>query len=74
MKIILDTNIYRNLIRDKTPEEIDSLQKEIIDAAKNKSIIITFPIIPAMELINHYTCLPKKQTIIYTLNLLRQWM
>lgn len=54
MKIILDTNIYRNLIRDKTPEEIDSLQKEIIEAAKDKSIIITFPIIPAMELINHY--------------------
>ncbi|SIT08904.1 hypothetical protein SAMN05421786_105101 [Chryseobacterium ureilyticum] len=54
MRIILDTNIYRNLIRDKTPEEIEALQKEIIDAAKAKSIIITFPIIPAMELINHY--------------------
>lgn len=54
MRIILDTNIYRNLIKDKTPEEIEALQKEIFDAAKAKSIIITFPIIPAMELINHY--------------------
>ena len=54
MKIILDTNIYRNLIRDKTYEEIEILQKKIIIAAKAKSITITFPIIPAMELINHY--------------------
>lgn len=54
MKIILDTNIYRNLIRNKTPMEISRLQENILNAAKNKSITITFPIIPAMELINHY--------------------
>jgi hypothetical protein len=54
MKIILDTNIYLNLIRDKTSEEIEILQEKIIAAAKAKSIFITFPIIPAMELINHY--------------------
>lgn len=53
-KIILDTNIYRNLIRDKTAQEIENLENKIIEAAKNKSIVIQFPIIPAMELINHY--------------------
>ncbi|MBV6878829.1 hypothetical protein NG800_010955 [Epilithonimonas ginsengisoli] len=54
MKIILDTNIYRNLIKDKTSEEIEIIQEKIIAAAKAQSITITFPIIPAMELINHY--------------------
>lgn len=53
-KIILDTNIYRNLIRDKTTLEIKELENKIIEAVKNKSIVIQFPIIPAMELINHY--------------------
>lgn len=54
MTIIFDTNIYRNLIRDKTEEEIKILECEIIESAKSKSITINFPIVPAMELINHY--------------------
>jgi predicted nucleic acid-binding protein len=54
MKLVLDTNIYRNLVRGKSQEEIDELILKILNKCKEKNIEICFPIVPAMELISHY--------------------
>lgn len=54
MELILDTNIYRNLIKDKTADEINNLIHQIKKIAKEKGIKLSFPINSAMELIAHY--------------------
>ncbi len=54
MELILDTNIYRNLITGKNNEEIEQLIKHIKETSLKKNIKISFPINSAMELIAHY--------------------
>lgn len=54
MELILDTNIYRNLIKDKTDDEINNLIHQIKGVAIKKGIKLSFPINSAMELIAHY--------------------
>lgn len=54
MELILDTNIYRNLIAGKSDEEIDQLIIHIKQISLKKDIKLSFPINSAMELIAHY--------------------
>lgn len=54
MELILDTNIYRNLIAEKSNEEIDQLIIHIKQLSLKKDIKLSFPINSAMELIAHY--------------------
>lgn len=54
MKIILDTNIYRNLVRSLDEESVDQLSKDLIIKANEVGVDILFPIDCAMELISHY--------------------
>lgn len=54
MDLILDTNIYRNLVRDKTDVQILELINVIKERCAQKSIRLLFPINSAMELIAHF--------------------
>lgn len=53
MKYFLDTNIYRNLVRNLTIREVSQLAVKIRESEKNLGITSGFPIVVAMELINH---------------------
>jgi len=53
MKHFLDTNIYRNLVRDLSMDEVKLLASEIRKGEKALGISAGFPIVVAMELINH---------------------
>src|SRR5687768_15870267 len=54
MDLILDTNIYRNLVRDLSDEQVHELTNKIKERAKQENIIVLFPINSAMELIAHF--------------------
>lgn len=54
MELILDTNIYRNLVRGLSDEQIAQLTTTIKENCKRKGITLLFPINSAMELIAHY--------------------
>lgn len=53
MKYFLDTNIYRNLVRNLSFAEIKSLAEKIQNAEKVLNVTSGFPIVVAMELIKH---------------------
>jgi hypothetical protein len=54
MELILDTNIYRNLVRNLSEEEINTLTSTIKTQCEHKNITLLFPVNSAMELIAHY--------------------
>lgn len=53
MKYFLDTNIYRNLVRDISLKDIESLANKIQKAEKDLGVTSGLPIVVAMELIKH---------------------
>lgn len=54
MDLVLDTNIYRNLVRNRNNEQLHHLSETIKSQAKEQNIRIFFPINSAMELISHF--------------------
>lgn len=54
MDLVLDTNIYRNLIRGLNDAEVFELQLTIKQKCSEKGIKLLFPINSAMELIAHF--------------------
>jgi len=54
MDFILDTNIYRNLVRGLSDEQILQLTNTIKERCKQDKIKLLFPINSAMELIAHF--------------------
>lgn len=52
MQLILDTNIYRNLVKGLSDLEVLKLGNHIKIKCKEKNITIPFPIVSAMELIS----------------------
>lgn len=54
MDLILDTNIYRNLVRNLSHEQICELKNTIKQKCKQENITLLFPINSAMELISHF--------------------
>lgn len=54
MDLILDTNIYRNLVRDLSDKQILDLTNTIKERCKQQNIKLLFPINSAMELIAHF--------------------
>lgn len=54
MDLILDTNIYRNLVRNLSEEQIFELKHTIKQRCKQENITLLFPINSAMELISHF--------------------
>jgi NADP-dependent 3-hydroxy acid dehydrogenase YdfG len=53
MDLVLDTNIYRNLVRDQTDVQLHQLSETIKQQTEKQNIRIIFPINSAMELISH---------------------
>lgn len=53
MELILDTNIYRNLVSELNHNQTNDLSKKINELNVQKNIDIKFPISVAMELISH---------------------
>lgn len=53
MKYFLDTNIYRNLVRNISLNDISSLTKKIKKAEQELCVTSGLPIVVAMELIKH---------------------
>lgn len=54
MDLILDTNIYRNLVFGLTDEQVEELSNNIKQKCKQENIRLYFPIDSAMELISHF--------------------
>lgn len=54
MDLILDTNIYRNLVRNLTDIQVLEISNTIRHKCKKDGITLLFPIISAMELISHF--------------------
>ena len=54
MDLILDTNIYRNLVRNLTDDQVENLSNAIKQKCKQDNITLLFPINSAMELISHF--------------------
>ncbi len=54
MNLILDTNIYRNLVRNLSDDEILATSNTIKDKCNRDDITLSFPISSAMELISHF--------------------
>ncbi|WP_295123489.1 hypothetical protein [uncultured Chitinophaga sp.] len=54
MDLILDTNIYRNLVRNLADDEVIHLSRKIKQKCKQDNIRLLFPINSAMELISHF--------------------
>jgi len=54
MDLVLDTNIYRNLVRSLSDDEVSALLFTIRQRCKENDIKLLFPINSAMELISHY--------------------
>lgn len=54
MDLVLDTNIYRNLVRKQNDDQIHHLAETIKGKAIKQNIKIFFPINSAMELISHF--------------------
>jgi hypothetical protein len=53
MKYFLDTNIYRNLVRDISLNDIESLVNKIQKSEIDLGVTSGLPIVVAMELIKH---------------------
>ncbi len=54
MDLILDTNIYRNLVRNLTDAQVLAMSNTIRHKCKQDGITLLFPINSAMELISHF--------------------
>lgn len=54
MELILDTNIYRNLVRNLTDDQVVALSNAIRQKCMQDDITLFFPINSAMELISHF--------------------
>jgi hypothetical protein len=54
MDLILDTNIYRNLVRNLLEEQLFPTRHAIEHKCKQENIKLLFPINSAMELIGHF--------------------
>jgi len=54
MELILDTNIYRNLVKDLNDDQIFELTNTVKERCKQANIKLLFPINSAMELIAHF--------------------
>lgn len=54
MELVLDTNIYRNLVRNLDNVQLIVLARDIKKCCEKKGIKLLFPINSAMELISHF--------------------
>ncbi|MET6999450.1 hypothetical protein [Chitinophaga defluvii] len=54
MDLILDTNIYRNLVRNLTDNQVFDISNKIKQKCRQDNITLLFPINSAMELISHF--------------------
>ena len=54
MDLVLDTNIYRNLVRDLSDDQILEITNKIKSRCGQDNIKLLFPINSAMELIAHF--------------------
>ena len=72
MDLILDTNIYRNLVRNLTDDQVLDMSYAIKQKCKQDNITLLFPINSAMELIAHFNdeVLSEQQECRSSLNLL----
>ncbi len=54
MDLILDTNIYRNLVRNLDDNQVNQLIIDLKHNCQKKDVVLLFPINSAMELISHF--------------------